>query len=47
MIDAGLYLSIVAVAIWLIVLLLPWRPWSVREALEADSSDYEQTDLSE
>ncbi|MCL7419511.1 MAG: glycosyltransferase [Methylobacter sp.] len=47
MIDAGLYLSIVAVAIWLIVLLLPWRPWSVREALEADSSDYEQTDLSD
>jgi hopene-associated glycosyltransferase HpnB len=45
MIDAGLYLSIVAVAIWLIVLLLPWRPWSVGEALEADSSDYEQTDL--
>jgi hopene-associated glycosyltransferase HpnB len=47
MIDAGLYLSIVAVAIWLIVLLLPWRPWSVGEALEADSSDYEQTDLSD
>jgi hopene-associated glycosyltransferase HpnB len=47
MIDAGLYLSIVAVAIWLIVLLLPWRPWSVGEALEAGSSDYEQTDLSD
>ena len=29
-------LALAALLIWIIVLLLPWRPWSVRERLEAD-----------
>lgn len=28
--------ALAALLIWIIVLLLPWRPWSVRERLEAD-----------
>jgi hopene-associated glycosyltransferase HpnB len=47
MVDAGFYLSAVAAVVWLIVLLLPWRPWSVKEVLEADSTGYEQADLSD
>jgi hopene-associated glycosyltransferase HpnB len=47
MIDAGFYLSAAAAVVWLIVLLLPWRPWSTKEVLEADSSGYERTDLSD
>ena len=30
-----LFLSIAAAVLWLIVLLLPWRPWSVSEALDS------------
>lgn len=40
-------MSAMAAVTWLIVLLLPWRPWSTKEVLEADSSDYERTDLSD
>lgn len=29
--------AIVALLIWLIIVLLPWRPWSTRERLEADA----------
>jgi len=47
MVDAGFYLSAAAAVVWLIVLLLPWRPWGTKEVLEADPSGYEQTDLSD
>jgi glycosyltransferase involved in cell wall biosynthesis len=40
------YLSATAAITWLIVLLLPWRPWSVKEVLEADLVDDGGTDLS-
>ena len=29
------FFSIIGAAIWLVILLLPWRPWSMREALDA------------
>jgi len=33
--------ALVAVSLWLITLLLPWRPWSTRERIEpVDSSDH-------
>lgn len=47
MVDAGFYLSATAAVVWLIVLLLPWRPWSIKEVLEAGPSGYEQADLSD
>lgn len=31
----ALYLGITSFAIWLIIAILPWRPWSTREALDA------------
>lgn len=37
--------AFVGAAVWLIVLLLPWRPWSTREVLDA-SSPFAQEDLS-
>lgn len=42
--EYGVYLSAV---IWLIILLLPWRPWGVSEQMEPDGSDNSQADLSE
>lgn len=32
----GTYLTGASAALWLAILLLPWRPWSTREVLEAD-----------
>ena len=39
-------LAITGAAIWLTILLLPWRPWSTREVLEASSASADQ-DLSD
>jgi hopene-associated glycosyltransferase HpnB len=33
-----IYLLGLAAALWLVILLLPWRPWQTRELLEADAS---------
>ncbi|MEX0916314.1 MAG: glycosyltransferase, partial [Wenzhouxiangellaceae bacterium] len=32
-------LALVAAALWLVVLLLPWRPWSTRERIEPEPPD--------
>lgn len=32
-------LSIAAMSLWLLIVVLPWRPWSTREVLEYDSGD--------
>ncbi|PIR23390.1 MAG: glycosyl transferase [Deltaproteobacteria bacterium CG11_big_fil_rev_8_21_14_0_20_45_16] len=32
-------LAFLGASIWLIILILPWRPWSTREQLEADPKD--------
>ena len=41
--DAGLsvgslLLSLPGLVIWIVILLLPWRPWSVRESLDASNT---------
>lgn len=46
MADLAICFSGVSSVLWLITLLLPWRPWKVNEVLEADSSDDGLTDLS-
>ncbi|MCF8129266.1 MAG: glycosyltransferase [Deltaproteobacteria bacterium] len=38
-------LTLVAALLWIIILLLPWRPWSTREFLEGELSDCDE-DLS-
>ena len=35
--------AIAALLAWATVLLLPWRPWSTRERLEADASRSDET----
>ena len=35
----GSLLALPGLFIWIIILLLPWRPWSTRETLDADISD--------
>ncbi|MFV2061206.1 MAG: glycosyltransferase [Gammaproteobacteria bacterium] len=35
-IDSLYYASLISALIWIIILLLPWRPWSVRESLDSD-----------
>lgn len=37
-------LALVAAGMWLIVLLLPWRPWSTRERIEPVEPDVDPTD---
>ena len=32
------FLALPAFLIWLVILILPWRPWSIRESLDADPS---------
>ncbi|HET7929920.1 MAG TPA: glycosyltransferase [Rhodanobacteraceae bacterium] len=39
-----LILAAIALALWLAVLALPWRPWSCREYLEADAAERSDTD---
>ena len=39
-------LTAVSCAIWMIILILFWRPWSVRESLDSNSST-ESLDLSD
>lgn len=36
------YLALAGVAIWFGILLLPWRPWDIREVLEADTPSGEE-----
>ncbi len=36
---SGLILTAAGAAIWLVILLLPWRPWSTRETLDATRSE--------
>jgi hopene-associated glycosyltransferase HpnB len=39
------YASVISALIWLIILLLPWRPWSVRESLDSNiENDNSQND---
>lgn len=40
-------LSFAAAALWLAIVLLPWRPWSTREVLEVDSPSDRLPDLGE
>ncbi len=35
---AWLFLALPGVVLWVCVLVLPWRPWRIREVLEADAS---------
>lgn len=39
MIEAGFFLSALALLVWGITLLLPWQPWRAREVLEPASPD--------
>ena len=32
------FLALPAFLIWLVILILPWRPWRIRESLDADPS---------
>ncbi|MFA5983049.1 MAG: glycosyltransferase [Methylococcaceae bacterium] len=45
--EVVFYLTVTAAAIWLGTLLLPWRPWSVSEVLEAVPVLAAEVDLSE
>jgi len=31
-------MCVLALSLWIIILILPWHPWSTRENLEADAS---------
>jgi len=40
------FMCVLALSLWIIILILPWRPWSARENLEADVSP-QQGDFSD
>jgi len=40
------WMLVVPAALWLVILVLPWRPWACREVLEADE-DVREPDLSD
>jgi cellulose synthase/poly-beta-1,6-N-acetylglucosamine synthase-like glycosyltransferase len=37
----------VPAAVWVMLLLLPWRPWSTRERIDADAGAASTADLSD
>src|SRR3990172_7540648 len=43
----GAILAALSCAIWTSILLLPWRPWSTRERLDAPAEVQSETDLSD
>ncbi len=44
--DVVFVSTLISTFVWCIILLLPWRPWGVRESLDS-ADDYETADLSD